>query len=512
MDAGFKDWTIEKSIGEGAFGKVYKIVREDFGHTYEAALKVMEIPQSQAELDSLQNECLSEQEIEEYYHGMVEDIVEEFTLMSKLKGHSNIVSYEDHQVVKKQDGFGWIIYIRMELLTGLFSHAKNIELTNHDVTKLGIDICKALEVCKQYHIIHRDIKPENIFISNVGTYKLGDFGIARELEKTSSGLSQKGTRSYMAPEVYKGMEYNSSVDIYSLGIVLYRFLNDNRLPFLPAAPQKIRYSDKEKADLLRMSGQSMPAPAHASEELARVVLKACAYLPQERYSSAEDMRADLESVLEQEEICSIPFYISNDKVSMSRSTLQTLETDTFTGNTGQTRTGTFDVTMDEIQGTMTQAPTMAVDQTVVHLENASHKKKNAKVWMTVFLGFVVLLAGGSILGYALWGKDSKGDMQTIAGSPSGTTDLVTATPTLEPTKKPTAKPTKKPKKTKKPQVTNKPTQAVTITKVPLVTERPVITKAPIATLQPQRTRSPQRTERPREQSQIIIDDPGVTVE
>ena len=101
MNAGFKDWTIEKSIGEGAFGKVYKIVREDFGHTYEAALKVMEIPQSQAELDSLQNEGLSEQEIEEYYHGMVEDIVEEFTLMSKLKGHSNIVSYEDHQVVKK---------------------------------------------------------------------------------------------------------------------------------------------------------------------------------------------------------------------------------------------------------------------------------------------------------------------------------------------------------------------------------------------------------------------------
>lgn len=512
MDAGFKDWTIEKCIGEGAFGKVYKIVREDFGHTYEAALKVMEIPQSQAELDSLQNEGLSEQEIEEYYHGMVEDIVEEFTLMSKLKGHSNIVSYEDHQVVKKQDGFGWIIYIRMELLTGLFSHAKNIELTNHDVIQLGIDICKALEVCKQYHIIHRDIKPENIFISNVGTYKLGDFGIARELEKTSSGLSKKGTRNYMAPEVYKGMEYNSSVDLYSLGIVLYRFLNDNRLPFLPAAPQKIRYSDKEKADMMRMSGQSMPAPVYASEALARVVLKACAYLPKERYTSAEEMRADLERILEQEEICSIPFYISNDKVSMSRSTLQTLETDTFTENTGQTRTGTFDVTMDDMQGTMTQAPTMAVDQTIIHLQNVPNQKKKTKVWLTVFLGVVVLLAGGSVLGYAFLEKDSKGNVQTVASSPSGTTNIVTATPTLEPTKKPTAKPTKKPKRTKKPKTTNKPTQAVTITQVPLITEQPVITKAPVATLQPQRTRRPQRTERPDGQSQIIIDDPGVTVE
>ena len=472
----------------------------------------MEIPQSQAELDALQNEGLSEQEIEEYYRSMVEDIVEEFTLMSKLKGNSNIVSYEDHQVVKKQDGFGWIIYIRMELLTGLFSHAKNIELTNHDVIQLGIDICKALEVCKQYHIIHRDIKPENIFISNVGTYKLGDFGIARELEKTSSGLSKKGTRSYMAPEVYKGMEYNSSVDLYSLGIVLYRFLNDNRLPFLPAAPQKIRYSDKERADLMRMSGQSMPAPAYASEELARIVLKACAYVPQERYASAEDMRMDLERILEQEAVCSIPFYISNDKVSMSRSTLQTIDADLVTGYAGQNTTETADFTMDETNGTMTQAPTTAFDQMIVPYENVPKQKKNGKVGLIAVLGIAVLFAAGGILGYALREKNSEVDMQNVTSSSIDASDIVTATPTVQPTKKPTAKPTKKPKRTKKPIVTKQPTPVIEITAVPIRTEQPVITKAPVATLQPQRTTRPQRTQRPHGQSQIIIDDPGVTVE
>ena len=101
MDSGFKDWTIEKSIGEGAFGKVYKIVRKEFGHTYEAALKVMEIPHSQAEVDTLLNEGFSDQEMDEYFRSMVEDIVDEFTLMSKLKGNSNIVSYEDHAVVHR---------------------------------------------------------------------------------------------------------------------------------------------------------------------------------------------------------------------------------------------------------------------------------------------------------------------------------------------------------------------------------------------------------------------------
>ena len=57
------------------------------------------------------------------------------------------------------------------------------------------------------------------FCIRFGEFKLGDFGIARELERTMSGLSKKGTYSYMAPEMYKGEAYDSRVDIYSLGIV-----------------------------------------------------------------------------------------------------------------------------------------------------------------------------------------------------------------------------------------------------------------------------------------------------
>lgn len=296
MESVFKEWKIQECIGEGAFGKVYKIVREEFGHTYEAALKVIEIPHNQAEYNSIKNETMDQTEVDDYFKSMIEDIIKEFTLMSKLKGNSNIVSYEDHAVVKKTDGYGWTIYIRMELLTSLFQHAKSVSMTNYDVLQLGIDVCKALEVCQNYHIIHRDIKPDNIFISDIGTYKLGDFGIARELEKTTAGLSKKGTKSYMAPEVYKGMEYNSTVDIYSLGIVLYRFMNDNRVPFVPLPPQPVKYADRERADIMRMSGQPMPAPARASKNFAEVILKACAYLPKDRYQNPTEMRMALERV------------------------------------------------------------------------------------------------------------------------------------------------------------------------------------------------------------------------
>ena len=290
-------WRVEKFIGEGSFGKVYSIVREEFGHRYESALKVIHIPQNSSEYETIKNEGMSDDSVTAYFKSMVEEIVEEFALMSRLKGNTNIVSYEDHAVVPMKDRFGWEIFIRMELLTPLYKYLKDNTLSIRQVIQLGIDMCQALEVCQRYNIIHRDIKPENIFVSDLGKFKLGDFGIAKQLDKTLSGLSKKGTYTYMAPEVYKGMPYNSTVDIYSLGIVLYRFLNNNRTPFLPPYPQTIKYSDKEKANVLRMSGKAMPKPCNAEGRLAEIVLKACSYNPEDRYESAVEFKEALQAIL-----------------------------------------------------------------------------------------------------------------------------------------------------------------------------------------------------------------------
>lgn len=291
------NWEITKFIGEGSFGQVYQIEKEEFDYTYKAALKTISIPKSQDEVVAVLNEFGDERSVTDYYHEIVGDIVKEIVLMSKLKGNTNIVSYEDHAVIPNKDQIGWNIYIRMELLTPLFQYTKEHSLSVRDVIQLGIDMCKAIEICQKYNIIHRDIKPENIFVSDMGNYKLGDFGISRQMEKTALEFSKKGTYSYMAPEVYKGKKYNSTVDIYSLGIVLYRFLNNNRLPFLPPYPQKIRYSDRNKALIMRTSGEEIPKPCNAEGRLAEIVLKACAYDPKERYESARDMRKVLEAIL-----------------------------------------------------------------------------------------------------------------------------------------------------------------------------------------------------------------------
>ena len=293
----FDSWYIKELIGKGSFGKVYRIEHEDFGTVYQSALKVITIPESQNEIKNVMADGMDYASVTTYFLQIVQDVVNEFVLMAKLKGTSNIVSYEDHKVIQHEDGIGWDILIRMELLTPLIDQIQSTVFQCRDVVQLGVDICKALELCQKYNIIHRDIKPENIFISQNGDYKLGDFGIARVLEKTVGDLSKKGTYFYMPPEVCKEEKYNSSVDIYSLGIVMYRLLNENRLPFLPPYPQQIYFKDKEAAAKKRIDGEPLPKPSKATEELSNIILKACEYDPKKRYSSPSQMGEDLRFVL-----------------------------------------------------------------------------------------------------------------------------------------------------------------------------------------------------------------------
>ena len=323
-DTVMKNWVIKKKLGEGSFGKVYRIEREEFGEVYHAALKIITVPQSDAEIQAALEEGMSPDEAEQYFYSMVEDIVREFALMAKVKGTANVVSYEDHDVIRHTQGLGWDILIRMEELTGLLPYAYAHPFTRRDIIKLGIDMCKGLELCQKYNIIHRDIKPENIFVSENGDFKLGDFGIARTLEKTMSGLSKKGTYNYMAPEVYKGLEYGFSVDLYSLGIVMYRLLNKNRVPFLPPAPQKLTYASREQALARRMSGDEIPMPVDGHGRLGEIVLKACAYNPKDRYSSPGQMRQELEAILYNEQDAAI-IYPEGDEVTLKENIYAAME-------------------------------------------------------------------------------------------------------------------------------------------------------------------------------------------
>ena len=137
----FGVWTITRLIGEGSFGKVFEMEREDFGVTYKAALKAITVPANESEVREVMAEGMDEASARDYFGTFVQDLVKEFALMSKLKGNSNVVSYENHQVISHRDGIGWDILIQMELLTPLNEYTRTHTVTRQDVIKLGIDMC-----------------------------------------------------------------------------------------------------------------------------------------------------------------------------------------------------------------------------------------------------------------------------------------------------------------------------------------------------------------------------------
>ncbi|MCL1791682.1 MAG: protein kinase [Peptococcaceae bacterium] len=289
-------WYIESLIGEGSFGKVYKVCRKEYGKTYYSAVKIISIPHDQAEIRQIRNQGLDDASMRNFLLAHVKDILSEIDMLNSLHGNTHIVSFKDHKVIEKTDTFGWDILIRMELLTNLSDYSLQNPMTHAEIIKMGIHICRALELCAKNNIIHRDIKSDNIFVSQHGDYKLGDFGIARQVERTMSGMSKKGTYSTMAPEVFKGKPYGASVDTYALGIVMYSLLNKSRPPFMPEYPQPIVPNDRDNALNRRMKGDPVPPLANVGPELNAIILKACAFSREDRFTNPTEMRASLEIV------------------------------------------------------------------------------------------------------------------------------------------------------------------------------------------------------------------------
>ena len=286
------DWRIVREIGSGSFGKVYEINRQNGPYLERAALKVIRVPQSPAEMEQLRMDGLGEEDTESYLRRYVEDIRSEIGLMQQFVGYSNIVSYEDYLIQKRENAVGWDILIRMELLTALPEYMAAHPLSEKEVIRLGLDISQALVICHGAGIIHRDIKPQNIFVNRRGFFKLGDFGISRAMPGSGSVLSFKGSVPYMAPETFAMQNTDARSDIYSLALVLYRILNGGREPFLSSS--KFTPLQREEAQRRRLSGETLPMPATGSKALCDVLAVALAADPAARYQSAADLHRALQ--------------------------------------------------------------------------------------------------------------------------------------------------------------------------------------------------------------------------
>lgn len=290
-------YTVDEKIGSGASGTVYKVSKSNVSGTYTRALKHVTIPTKNQYMDVRNSMGGDIVKTDNYFAEVLRRVTEEIQIISQLSetGCKNIVRYFENDIVEHNAPKIYDIYILMEYLTPFNDFVFENELKISDVIRLGKDILNALILCHSKNIIHRDIKDDNIFVGPDNSYKLGDFGVSKMLNDRSRAESMKGTPNYIAPEVYLGKEkYDNTVDLYSLGIVMYRLLNRMRFPFLPAFPESYDSNDEEIAFEKRMKGEIPELPFDAKNKLGEVVLKSI--MPRsDRFNSAEEFLCELEN-------------------------------------------------------------------------------------------------------------------------------------------------------------------------------------------------------------------------
>nr|WP_131764753.1 Stk1 family PASTA domain-containing Ser/Thr kinase [Candidatus Protofrankia californiensis] len=167
--------------------------------------------------------------------------------------------------------------------------------TEHRAMEITSDVCAALDYSHRMGIIHRDIKPANVMLCQDGSVKVMDFGIARATTATTSNMTQTaaviGTAQYLSPEQARGIRVDARSDVYSTGVLFYELLT-GQPPFRGDSPVAVAYQH------VRENPQPPSTHDHTiTPDADAIVFKAMEKDPDNRYSTAGQMRDDLERAL-----------------------------------------------------------------------------------------------------------------------------------------------------------------------------------------------------------------------
>lgn len=278
-------------IGEGGQGEVWLAKRTDGDFNHKVAIKFIKLSPNEKELLRFQNE---RELLASLQHGNIASLIG--------GGH-----YQDR------------LYMIMEWVQGiaLMDYVQNNALNLNQTLNCFKQICQALSYAHSKGIIHRDIKPSNILVTDDGTIKLLDFGIAKTIDAEST-LTQSAammTLAYSSPEQINGDSVTTATDVYALGLLLYELLSAHRAQ---------ENTTESTADYIHQITDITPCkPSElAKQQLARfpekqlkgdldnLVMMAIRKEPQRRYKSVDALLSDIENYQQ-----SLPLLASGDSIT-----------------------------------------------------------------------------------------------------------------------------------------------------------------------------------------------------
>ena len=262
-------YVVEKKLGAGAFGTVYKAKDKVLGRM--VAIKTIRLEGLAAQGAGLEE--------------MLQRFTREARVSAQIK-HPNIVTVHD---LGNADGLS---YLAMEFIdgVGLEKIIQGGRLSVERAAGLAAQVADALDFAHRHGAVHRDIKPANIMVEAGDRVKVTDFGIARFTESaehlTMTG-SLLGTPSYMSPEQARGGDIDGRSDLFSVGCVLYEMLGGRKAFRGETITALIFKIITEEPPPLRELAADVP------DAMLRIVEKALSKTPANRYQSGRELADDL---------------------------------------------------------------------------------------------------------------------------------------------------------------------------------------------------------------------------
>lgn len=274
-------YRVQRLLQRGGMGAVYLADREDFKK--QVALKVI---RRGLDLD----------------HALVRRFHNERQILARLE-HPHIARLHDGGTTEDQLPFFVMEYVDGEPID---LHVRRHNLDVEAILRLFLNVCAAVDFAHRNLVVHRDLKPGNILIDAHGEPKLLDFGIAKLLDQADpEGFTRSGesmmTPRYAAPEQIRHEPITTAVDVYALGVLLYELLTG-------VGPYRVK-SDRGDELAGAICDQPAETPSRAAQrsgglgpqrgrrlrgDLNKILLKALAKAPDERYGSPRDLAQDIE--------------------------------------------------------------------------------------------------------------------------------------------------------------------------------------------------------------------------
>ena len=245
-------------------------------------VKIISIPESQTQVDALllSGAFADRDSVTRYFKSIADSIIEEIGILQKLAQLEGFTSVDAYQIVAKDDGLGFDIYLLSAYRSTLRHLLRKTPMTHAKALNLGLDLCAALSVARRMGYMYVDLKPTNIYLDDSQEFRIGDLGFLNIGSLQYASLPERYNSEYTPPEIADAFsDLNQTLDVYAVGLILYQVYNNGNLP--------------------EMTAESIPAPAYADTEMSAIILKACAANHEDRWQSPVEMGQALVNYMQQ---------------------------------------------------------------------------------------------------------------------------------------------------------------------------------------------------------------------